>query len=120
MTLVETPSGLVVPESALPPPPSTTDLSGTFDTKDAAEKWVTKCVVRWDWAIGLINVNEGKDEDPKWRAHARRTSGQIHNTTMESYVKSSEDRPLAPYVDVVKETTTDENRPVVYRVVNKQ
>lgn len=120
MSLVETPSGLVVPESALPPIPSTTDLSGTFESKEAAERWVMQCVVRWQWSVRLVNLNDNKpDAEPKWRASARRTGGQIHDTTIETYAPNSEDRPLAPYVDVVKEKTADESRPVVYRVVNK-
>jgi hypothetical protein len=121
--LVETEAGLVVPETALPPKPSMTDLNGTFDSKEAAEKWVAHCDVRWRWAVRMIHLKANyPDEEPRYRAEAYRLGGQIHDTTAESYVKSEDvtnDNPLTPYVEIVKEKTTDENRPTVYRVVNK-
>jgi len=118
--LVETLSGLLVPESALPPLPSNVDLSGTFDSKEAAEKWVAKCVVRWEWAISMDHVNYARpDEEPVFKARAYRKSGQIHDTTMESYEQNSEDKVMTPYVEVSKEETGDESHPFIYRVVNK-
>lgn len=120
--LVEMPSGLIVPESALPPPPpppSHVSIEGTFNTKEAAEAWVDQCVVRWQWALSMDNVASDPDDPPVWRANAHRTSGQIHNKTYETYVKNDSDVPLLSYVEVVKEQTEDEARPVVYRIVNK-
>lgn len=118
--LVETLSGLLVPESALPPTPSNVDLSGTFDSKEAAERWIAKCVVRWEWSLALDQVNWARpEEEPVFKARAFRRSGQIHDTTMGSYVENSEDKMLAPYVEVSKETTGDESLPPIYRVINK-
>lgn len=118
--LVETLSGLLVPESALPPIPSNVDLSGTFSSAEAAERWISKCVVRWEWSLALDHVNASNpDEEPRYRARAFRRGGQIHDTTRESYVENSEDKMLAPYVEVSKESVEDETLPPIYRVVNK-
>lgn len=121
--LVEMPSGLIVPESALPPPPpppSHVSIEGTFDTKEAAEKWVDQCIVRWQWSLSLDAISsDDEDAEPTWRAKAHRTSGQIHNKTYETYLKNDNDVPLLPYVEVVKEQTEDEACPHVYRIVNK-
>lgn len=118
--LVETMSGLLVPESALPPPPSNTDLSGTFDSREEAEKWVSKCIVRWHWAIRTTLLDEDKPEDwDSYKVTAYRSGGEMHDTTMESYAEITEDRALVSYVEIIKENTADEKRPIVYRVVNK-
>lgn len=127
--LVEMPSGLIVPETALPPPPpppSHVSIEGTFDTKEAAEKWVDQCVVRWEWSINLVEIPaDDPDEPSKWKPNAHRTKGQIHNKTYSTYVKDNNDVPLTSYVEVVKEQIEDETlpidmpRPVVYRIVNK-
>jgi hypothetical protein len=128
--LVETMSGLLVPESALPTEtedfsqelPQETSISddGTFNSYDEAVKWVSKCVVRWQWSISTTLIDENKPQDwSSYRITALKSGAKLYNTTSEAYTKNTEDRPLAPFVEIIKEQTDSKTRPIVYKVVNK-
>lgn len=75
-------------------------LSIVFENKDACQRYINRCVVRWPWAIRL--VNDGNEDKPEWRAVARRLGGAIHYTEHPRYVKESGDTALDPYVVIVK------------------
>ena len=100
--LVETPSGLVVPESALPPPSSIINpFDIIFPSEDTAEKFATRCRVRWQYI--MHNINDAKEDDPpKWRAIARRGNGIVHDTLSPGYQTGYDETELRPFVEIKK------------------
>lgn len=100
----QTESGLWLPETAKAEVVAETSAVNpygiVFNDKDACQRYIDRCVVRWPWAIRL--VNDGDDDKPDWRAVARRLGGTVHDTQHPKFVKDSGDTKLDPYVIIVK------------------
>lgn len=105
MSLTETPSGLLVPESALPEPPPPSSVVNAygivFPSKETAEKFVDHCIVRWQYFLGVMNI-AAEDKPESWRAAARKGSGVTHDTRIPGYVAQEGDNKLSSFVDIKK------------------
>lgn len=72
-----------------------------FTSKSDADRWVERCIVRWDWVIGIHDATPGADE-PTYVARARKVAGAVHDTKAPLYKPESGDVKLNPYVQVVE------------------
>jgi hypothetical protein len=109
--LVETPSGLLVPETIEPVTSVIDPYSILFQSKYSAEQFVKRCAIRWEYAIGVYNAAR-EDDTPNWRPLARKTRGVVHDTTSPAYIKDDADVGLEAYISIDKYNDH-------YRIVNK-
>lgn len=88
-----------------------------FETKEACQGYIDRCVVRWGWAIGLVpymtkklvlekgptgGFIETEVEVEDYRPQARRVGGVVHDTQHTSFVTQQDDVKLDPYVIITK------------------
>ena len=115
-TLHETPSGLLVPESALPPVTPQSSTVNPFDiifpSKASAERFAARCAVRWQYHIGMVNT-AGEDEPERWRAVSRKGNGVVHDTQSPAYAVESNDTKLVAFINI------KEHSDKAYSIVNK-
>lgn len=71
-----------------------------FESKLDAERWMSKCVIRWTWLIGVVDATPYADE-ATYLPRARRAAGAIHDTTSPLFKRESGDVKLDPYVQIV-------------------
>lgn len=104
--LTETESGLLVPTSALPPPePVITSVINPFGilfpTTDIAQKFADRCVVRWQYFIGMMNVAP-ETQEANWRAYSYKGPGIVHDTKSPAYKLDGNDTKLSRVTEIKK------------------
>lgn len=86
---------------------------GVFNTKSEAEKWISHCVVRWIWVIGMVEHIDPATNELVAKPRVRKIGGSVLDTTKTSYVKDTCDEPMNRYVTITKQ------KDGTFKVLNK-
>lgn len=96
--MLETKSGLLVPENAVVQSSEVNPYNILFPSEATADSFIDRCVVRWDYYVGILNISTS--DTPEWKTYARRDKGVVHDSQSSAYTNDAADCKLRPFVTV--------------------